>query len=329
MAIMKPDTGISYRSFKNQRGTTCYGYTCRQCGYDPGSFAGIHLRTKDACAHLATCPKTKARVSTHVSAPAVDVPERTLADKAISAKTTISYQNRGRGRTAFFCTVCHYQSPLYQTAYARTRDAVAHKEACATRIRESIVCLNYPDCDQEHAGGAGGVPVHPPVGARVSGDQPIPGYALTKEQEHLVEGLKKPFSDPGRKSLAELLEGAQTPEMGGVRGFLASLSQIPGVSVSGNVVTVSGDTSAKVAHLAKAVQKDVDPFSTGDVIRWRDRRSGVSYGMAALKARNVWWFTGSGRLYGTVKATYPELAQILSTETVSDIQVSETWAPIS
>lgn len=41
----------------------------------------------------------------------------------------------------------------------------------------SIVCDDYPHCSREHAGGAGGVPVHPPTGARISGcDGPlIPG----------------------------------------------------------------------------------------------------------------------------------------------------------
>lgn len=38
---------------------------------------------------------------------------------------------------------------------------------------ESIVCHDYPNCDREHAGGAGGVPVHPPEGSRVSGDEPL------------------------------------------------------------------------------------------------------------------------------------------------------------
>lgn len=38
----------------------------------------------------------------------------------------------------------------------------------------SIVCHDYPYCDREHAGGAGGVPVHPPAGARISGcDGPL------------------------------------------------------------------------------------------------------------------------------------------------------------
>lgn len=39
---------------------------------------------------------------------------------------------------------------------------------------ESIVCMDYPDCQREHAGGAGGVPVHPPAGSRISGDEPLP-----------------------------------------------------------------------------------------------------------------------------------------------------------
>lgn len=38
----------------------------------------------------------------------------------------------------------------------------------------SIVCHDYPNCDREHAGGAGGTPVHPPAGARISGcDGPL------------------------------------------------------------------------------------------------------------------------------------------------------------
>jgi len=40
-------------------------------------------------------------------------------------------------------------------------------------MSESIVCMTYPDCDREHAGGMGGVPVHPPAGARISGDEPL------------------------------------------------------------------------------------------------------------------------------------------------------------
>ena len=39
--------------------------------------------------------------------------------------------------------------------------------------RESIVCMGYPNCNKEHAGGAGGVPVHPPKGSRISGDEPL------------------------------------------------------------------------------------------------------------------------------------------------------------
>jgi hypothetical protein len=51
---------------------------------------------------------------------------------------------------------------------------------------ESIVCMDYPNCTRGHAGGAGGVPVHPPVGARISGDEPIPGYVpATPEPERL------------------------------------------------------------------------------------------------------------------------------------------------
>jgi len=38
---------------------------------------------------------------------------------------------------------------------------------------EDIVCRDYPNCDREHAGGAGGVPVHPPVGSRISGDEAL------------------------------------------------------------------------------------------------------------------------------------------------------------
>lgn len=44
--------------------------------------------------------------------------------------------------------------------------------------QESIVCHDYPNCDREHAGGAGGVPVHPPEGSRVSGDEPLIPDAL-------------------------------------------------------------------------------------------------------------------------------------------------------
>ena len=38
---------------------------------------------------------------------------------------------------------------------------------------ESIVCMDYPNCPKEHAGGAGGIPVHPPKNARISGDEPL------------------------------------------------------------------------------------------------------------------------------------------------------------
>ena len=91
-----------------------------------------------------------------------------------------------------------------------------------------------------------------------------------------------------------------------------------------------GGTAAKVTHLANAVQKGVDPFSTGDVIRWQDTR-GRGYAVAALKAGSAWWLTGSGALYeGRTQVTFADLTvKILSLESVQDIQVSETWAPIS
>ena len=46
----------------------------------------------------------------------------------------------------------------------------------------TIIC---PNCNKEHAGGAGGVPVHPPKGSRISGDEPLipdPNPDLSKVQ---------------------------------------------------------------------------------------------------------------------------------------------------
>lgn len=46
-----------------------------------------------------------------------------------------------------------------------------------TTMSDSIVCMKYPNCDQEHAAGLGGVPIHPPAESSISGtDGPlIPG----------------------------------------------------------------------------------------------------------------------------------------------------------
>lgn len=46
--------------------------------------------------------------------------------------------------------------------------------------RESIVCMDYPNCDREHAAGAGGTPVHPPADAVICPggfDCPVGGAA--------------------------------------------------------------------------------------------------------------------------------------------------------
>lgn len=41
-------------------------------------------------------------------------------------------------------------------------------------MTDGIGCFDYPFCTREHAGGTGGVPVHPPAGSRVSGsDGPL------------------------------------------------------------------------------------------------------------------------------------------------------------
>jgi len=60
---------------------------------------------------------------------------------------------------------------------------------------ESIVCMDYPNCPREHAGGAGGVPVHPPTGSRISGDEPIPGYPARWTQPNFAPGISSVIRD--------------------------------------------------------------------------------------------------------------------------------------
>lgn len=50
---------------------------------------------------------------------------------------------------------------------------------------EGIVCMDYPNCDRPHAGGMGGVPLHPPAGACVSGDEPLIDYSEPSPEEPL------------------------------------------------------------------------------------------------------------------------------------------------
>ena len=60
---------------------------------------------------------------------------------------------------------------------------------------ESIVCMDYPNCSREHAGGAGGVPVHPPTGSRISGDEPIPGYPARWTQPNFAPEISSVIRD--------------------------------------------------------------------------------------------------------------------------------------
>jgi hypothetical protein len=60
-----------------------------------------------------------------------------------------------------------------------------------TDTAPSIVCRDYPDCKREHAGGAGGVPVHPPEGARISGtDGPLIPDTAAPEREGLPSACR-------------------------------------------------------------------------------------------------------------------------------------------
>lgn len=67
---------------------------------------------------------------------------------------------------------------------------------------ESIVCFDYPNCNREHAGGAGGVPVHPPKGSRISGDEPLPSEEEwpKREEEKLHTLLVENGSTTGCES---------------------------------------------------------------------------------------------------------------------------------
>jgi len=94
--------------------------------------------------------------------------------------------------------------------------------------------------------------------------------------------------------------------------------------------------SNKVASLRKTINRVSDPFSNGDVIRWRFKER---YTYAALRANGQWWLTGrrpetmtyanlqdsySGRVL-----SYDELTSILSRPDVDQIVVCQSWELVS
>lgn len=106
---------------------------------------------------------------------------------------------------------------------------------------ESIVCFDYPNCDREHAGGAGGVPVHPPKGSRISGDEPLPwawdsdpmspAHALANELFANIERLSRDIS---RLRMAGLEYGNKLVIIAPLRGVdVPPPRPLPGVTFLG------------------------------------------------------------------------------------------------
>ncbi|MGV8846399.1 hypothetical protein [Tessaracoccus sp.] len=185
---------------------------------------------------------------------------------------------------------------------------------------------------------------------RVCGAQPgwsDPAARTRAAETHALQGCEDPKANPvtitntgpavtldGRGLMEELLHQEETRKEQAAPSWARFLREVQSVHLEAVEGTVSeGRTSAKAAHLAAAIQKTTDPFSTGDVIRWQDTRvlmggRARTYSVAALKAGGSWWLTGTGTLYSGNRFSYEELAKVLALETVTSVQVSETWAEI-